>query len=61
MNCSAGVSAPRPPRSGGHEAVAWALSCLTVCALNALVERRAQFGTLLRRPHERGTCHGGLG
>jgi hypothetical protein len=54
MNCTAGVSAPRPPRSGGREVVAWALSCLTVCVLNALAERRtrpAQFDTLLRRPH----------
>jgi len=48
MNCLDGVSAPRPPRSGGREVVAWALSCLTVCALNALVERRAQFGTMLK-------------
>ena len=49
------VSAPRPPRSDGREVVAWALSCLTVCALNALVGTpcpSAQFGTLLGRPHE---------
>ena len=55
MNCTAGPAAPQPSRSGGREAVAWALTCLGVCALNTLAERRALppgSRTLLRRPPE---------
>ena len=54
MNCSAGATAPQQPRSGGREVVAWALSCLTLCALKALAERRdrpSSSGALMRRPH----------